>query len=104
MKRNGHDDLTGFLPGIISLTRLPDGTAIARIEEIGEWLTVREACDQAHCGEDLIYARVDDGTLTHRWKNHEGERGTILIHAGSFKMFLDARTRLGSLHPRFDLK
>jgi hypothetical protein len=74
--------------GTIKLSRLPDGTALARVQEISQMLTVREAAQIARCGRDLIRARVEDGTLAHRWKNHIGERGTILVEAESLQQWL----------------
>jgi hypothetical protein len=93
-----------YLPGLIHLQRLADGTAIARVVGISQWLTVRECCERGHCGEDLIYARCQDGTLTHTWKNHVGPRGTLLVDAQSFSMWMQERVQVGRLHPQLALK
>lgn len=76
------------VPGTIRLSRLPDGTAIARVEEISQWLTVKQAAKIACIGDDLIRGKCEDGTLSHRWKNHGGPGGTILIDAASFHKWL----------------
>ena len=97
--RNGHAQL--FLPGIVVITRNAAGDQVIKVKEIADWLTVLECCERVPCCEEVIYALCDDGTLTWKWKNFEGAGGTKLIHAGSFQMWLDARTRTGRLHPQF---
>ena len=103
MKHNG-DNATLALPGFFELVQDGvSGEARVRITSMPDWLTVREACEFAQCGEDLVRGRVEDGTLTHRWKDHVGERGTLLIHGGSLKMWIDQRVHIGRLHPQLDL-
>lgn len=102
MRGNGQDQLV--LPGLISLVRLPDGTAIARVDELSEWMTAREAAKHAHCGEDAITGLCEDGTLTWRWKKFEGAGGTRLILAGSLQEFIGRRTHVGRLHPQLSFR
>jgi hypothetical protein len=98
---NGHQLL---LPGLISLARLPDGTAIARVHELTAVITTKEAARLAHCGEDLITGLCEDGTLTWRWKNFAGQGGCRLIYAPSLQQWIIERTRMGRLHPQFSFR
>jgi len=102
MSATGNDQL--FLTGIISVTRLPNGQQALRIEEIPDWIPTREAAERNKSCEDVITNLCIDGTLTWRWKNHEGAGGTRLVYAPSLQKYIEGKTHIGRIHPQLTLQ
>ena len=66
VKRRTIDTSTLLLPGIIEMTRLPDGTASVRIKEFQQEVDVAKACKLLGCGRETLYALIESGEIAAR--------------------------------------
>ena len=60
------DTNTLLLPGIIEMTRLPDGSATVRIKEFSQEVDVDRAAKLLGCGRETVYALIESGEIEAR--------------------------------------
>jgi hypothetical protein len=77
------------MPGFFELFRMPDGSAVVRVKELVDELSVTQACAVLKLSRTTINWLCELNRLQWRWATPR--RGKRLIKAGSLYAYRDAR-------------